>query len=330
MQTSINVNLIKIDSNKATTYYNDYKTSFLYQMSEPISVESGQSILYSLISATIPYTFYGLNMYNDKLDVKETINNVETTRLISIPHGNYDAYSFSKVLTQLLNTNNIGYLIAYNKINNKFSLKTTTLNTKAIFLFGTGQHKTNSCHTFLGLPKDFDFEVNNELIETQMITMNDIYHLQIKSDLGNQNVITADSVDNILEVVPITPSPLSFIYYSPHIQTKYLLSSNNLQSIKIELTDNYNRPIDLNGIPFVINIKIEMIKNDKFDIPTGFDPRHLNLDDNPSDQNALERIYEDPRIIDRPSPMSIQDFVEYNIIQNMLHKLSKKKKTKKI
>jgi hypothetical protein len=207
-------------------------------------------------------------------------------------------------------------------------MKTNTANTKSLFLFSTGPNKDISCFNFLGLPKE-DIEIDNEPIEGGMITMNDIYHLQIKSDLGSQNVITSDSIDNILEIVPITPSPLSFIFHSPQQPTKYLLSQSNLQTIKIELTDNKNRPLDLNLIPFIINIKIEVVKNNDYDIPTGFDPRKLNLDTNPSEQTALERIIEDPRIIDRPSPYNVNDYIEYQIIQQMLKELQKSKARKK-
>lgn len=326
MHSSIRNFQLKIDSSNANSYYNTFKTSFLYQLSEPITCQNGESILYSLTNATIPYSFYGLHMYNNMLDVSETINNVvKPSRSISIPYGNYDAVTFAKTLVQLLNTNEITYSIAYNKINNKFIIKTNTPNSKSLFLFSSGTNKEKSCYAFFGFPKE-DIEINNEPLETGMITMNDIYHLQIKSDLGSQNVITSDSIDNILEVIPITPSPLSFIFYSPQTPIKYLLGQNTLQTIKIELTDNKNRPIDLNFIPFMINIKIEVVKNDDYDIPTGFDPRSINLDNNPSEQTALERIYEDPRIIDRPSPYNINDYIEYQIIQQMLKELSKSKR----
>jgi len=257
---SLNVHLLKIDSSTSQSYYNSYKTAFLYTLSEGISVTSGHSIIYSLISATIPYSFYGLNKYNNMLDVKETISGVETIRNIAIPYGNYDAISFSKVLMQYLNTSTVKYLVNYNKISNKFQIKTVTIGLVSTFLFESGSNKNNSCFIFVGCPKNTDVIFNNEYVETGMITMSDIYHIQIKSDLGSQNVITSDSVDNILEIIPITNNPLSFIHHAPYIQTKYLLSQTNLQNIRIELTDNYNRPIDLNGIPFLLNLKFEIIK----------------------------------------------------------------------
>ena len=329
---SLKIKQLKIDSSKASSYYNSYKTSFTYSLSESITVGSGESIVYSLISCTIPYTFYGLNKYNNILDIQETIGTiVQPIKSLNIPDGNYDAYSFAKMILSLINTNpNIQYSIIYNKINNKFIIYTTKPNTSALLLFSTGPNNKASCHAFLGCPNDADVLINNEHFETGMITMNDIYHLQIKSDLGSQNVITSDSIDNILEIIPITPSPLSFIHYSPFIQSKYLLNQNNLQSIRFELTDNQNRPLDLNGIPFILNIKIEVIKNLDYEIPTGVDPRRVSLDNDPLTQTPLERIIENVGIIDRPSstPVNLRDLMEYNIIQTMIAELYKKKHKK--
>ena len=330
LTNSLNVHLLKIDSSTSQTYYNSYKTAFLYTLSEAISVTGGHSIIYSLISATIPYSFYGLNKYNNMLDLKETLGGVELgVRSIAIPFGNYDAISFSKVLMQYLNTTTVKYLVNYNKISNKFQIKTVTVDLVSTFLFDTGINKVNSCFSFVGCPKNTDVIFNNEYIETGMITMNDIYHLQIKSDLGSQNVITSDSVDNILEIIPINNNPLGFIHHTPYIQTKYLLSQTNLQNIRIELTDNYNRPIDLNGIPFLLNIKCEIIKNTVYDVPTGVDPRQSSTSSNAIEQTPLERIIENSSIIDRPSPIDLNSLVEINIIQKMIQELSMKKKTKK-
>ena len=142
---------MKIDSSNVSSYYNAFKTSFLNQLSEPVSCINGESILYSLISATIPYSFYGLNKWNCNLDIRETINNLPVVRTVIIPHGNYDAIWFLKTLVQLLNTVNHIYSIVYNKINHKFNIKINTIGAKSLFLFGTGVNKEFSCYALLGL-----------------------------------------------------------------------------------------------------------------------------------------------------------------------------------
>ena len=107
------------------------------------------------------------------------------------------------------------------------------------------------------------------------------------------------------------------------------MSQSNLQTIKLELTDNKNRPLDLNLIPFIINIKIAIVKNDDYHTSTGYDPRTLNFDNNPAEQTALERIIQDPRVIDRPAPYNVNDYIEYQIIQQMIKEISKKEALKK-
>lgn len=349
MANSLKVKLLKIESSSATQYFNDSKTSFLYSLSEPIICLPGESIIYSLVSATIPYSYYTLNKYNQYLDIQETVDNVQKpVKTYAIPAGNYDAITFAKQLSIILNVDvSIQYSITYNKVNNRFTINTTKPNTTSKFLFGTGINADTSCHSFLGCPKQ-DINITNQPALTGMISMSDIYHLQIKTDLGSQNVITSDSADNILEVVPITNSPLSFIYHSPYTLTKYLLSASVLYAIKVELTDNYGREVNLNGIPYIINIRIDVIKNDDYEIPTGKDYRtHESV----MDQTPLQRILENPGIINKPTssdelfkqslkttlnpsgfnepPLSVQNMIEYNLIINMLKDLEKKKTKQK-
>ena len=45
LTNSLNVHLLKIDSSTSQTYYNSYKTAFLYTLSESISVSGEHSII---------------------------------------------------------------------------------------------------------------------------------------------------------------------------------------------------------------------------------------------------------------------------------------------
>ena len=263
--------ILKIDSSKATQYYNSQQTSFLFQLEVPISVTNSETIVYSLTNAYIPYSFYSVNINNCMLDVQETYTDTlqsiplftssptTTRRFIALPHGNYSANDFMRTLLLLLNTSNyIHYTMIYNKTNNTYTIS-SSLNTNAVFLFQSGLHASQSCHTFLGLPQ-LDTIINSTPFQTGCITMNDIYYFQIKSDIGSGiNFMMSDNSDGILDVVPISDQPMSFISYNPINPSKFLLLNNSLNSIKIGLTDNYNRIVDLNGIPFLLTIKIDII-----------------------------------------------------------------------
>jgi len=320
--------ILKIDSSKATQYYNAQQTSFLFQLEAPISVTNSETIVYSLTNAYIPYSFYSVNINNCMLDIQETYTGVlqsSTTirRFIKLPYGNYNANDFMRMLLSLLNvTNNIHYTIIYNKISNTYSIS-SSLNTDSVFLFQSGLHALQSCHTFLGFPQ-LDTIINSTPFQTGCITMNDIYYFQIKSDIGSGiNFMMSDNSDGILDVVPIADQPMSFITYNPINPSKFLLLNNSLNSIKIGLTDNHNRIVDLNGIPFLLTIKIDIIDSVENGMHVGNGRDDMVQD---HEKTNLEYFMEKPALVQPAATINIQDLVEYNLIQKMLKKVKKNKK----
>ena len=317
--------ILKLDSSKARSYHNEEKTSFTFQLESQVSVTSAESIVYSLVSAYIPYSFYSLNKHNQWLDVRETISSVVTSRSLQIPEGNYSAVEFSRTVMTLLNTATIKYDIAYNRISNTFTIRTLLPNTSALFLFDSGPHASTSCHSFLGLP-DADTIINGEPFQTGMINMNDTYYLQLRTDIGSSdNVVTGDGVDGLLDIIPVADQPLHFISYSPITPSKFLLQSNTLSSISIALSDNKGRVVDLNGIPYLLTIRIDVVDSEehRVAIATGREA----LDSNPERTN-LEMFLERPSMVQPPSTVNLSDLVEYNEIKRLLKQVKKSKKSK--
>jgi hypothetical protein len=317
--------ILKLDSSKARKYHNEERTAFEFQLESQISVTNAESIVYSLISAYIPFSFYSLNKNNQWLDVSETIDGVMTTRSISIPEGNYSAVDFSRALMTSLNSSTITYHIVYNRISNTFSINLTKPNTSAMFLFQSGANASRSCHSFLGLPP-LDTLINSQPFQTGLITMNDIYYLQIRTDIGSSdNIQTGDGSDGLLDIIPVSDQPLHFISYTPVSPSKFLLQSNTLSSINIALTDNKNRPIDLNGIPYLLTIRIDIVDSEehRVAVATGREA----LDSNPEKTN-LEWFLENPEKVNPAPPLNLSDLVEYQEIKKMLSGMKKSKRKK--
>ena len=323
---SFKTKILKLDSSKAKRYYNLEKTSFEFQLENGISVTNNESIVYSLVSAYIPYSFYSVNNDNNHLDVEETINLVITKRSIQIPPGNYSAQEYARVLMNLLHTTTISYIISYNKPSNTFIICTTLATMKSVLLFETGQHSNTSCHLFMGLPKS-DTIINNEPFQTSMINMNNIYYLQLKTDIGSSNnYLTSDNNDGLLDIINVSDAPLNFISYTPINPSKFLLHSNTLNSINISLQDNQNKPLDLNGIPYMLTLRIDVIDSEehKIAVATGRD----KMDENPNPTN-LEIFSRHPAMVypaSQQEPINISDMIEYQLLQKMLKKLKKGKK----
>ena len=328
MADSFKTKVLKLDSSKATQYNNEYKTNCLFQFDE-ISCRGDESIVYSLLNASIPYSWNSVNKYNQYLDIEEKINNVSTTRTIVIPAGNYSSVEFGKTLNQLLTTQNIVYNISYNKINNRFLITIQTANATAIFKFGTGENAKESCYKLLGCLKN-DLLINNSpFLSTNSIIMNDITFLQIKSDLGN-NIVSSSNEDNLFEIIPINTQPYSYICYSPYQPNKYLLNQSSINTVSIELLDNEGRPMNLNGLSFLLTIKLVIIDRTQHNLPITMDPRLQQTEE----KSQLQVLEENPGIINIPQPFdpdrtTLSDLIEYNIIKEMLNEVKNKSKNKK-
>ena len=325
--SNFNSKILKIDSSKVTRYLNVYKTAFQFVLEPSISVHPNKSIVYSVVNVNIPYSFYSVNSNNNYLDVEEKINNVTSRRTVIIPSGNYNAYDFSKIIMAVLNNSTITYSIQYNKNSNTYYTAISSPQTAtSVFLFNTGPNKLKAINKFLGIPNE-DVLINNVPFSTGLITMNDIYYFQLKSDIGlSDNIITADGNDGILEIIPINDQPLNFISFNPINPNKFLLHSSTLNIITFALFDNYNRIVDLNNIPFFITIKIDIVDNMENNIMMG---KGRTIDTMESSvMTNLEYIMTHPEAIMRPSdqpPLNLSDMIEYNIIKEMLNKVNSKK-----
>ena len=116
-----------------------------------------------------------------------------------------------------------------------------------------------------------------------IIIMSDIYYLQLRTDSGSQAMLMSDGSDYILEIIPISSQPYGFIQHTPVQRHQYNLSHRSLNSIKIELIDNNNHILDLNNIPFIIMLNVEIWhEHNIYDDPREHDKTNLQIfDENP-------------------------------------------------
>ena len=89
------------------------------------------------------------------------------------------------------------------------------------------------------------------------------------------------------------------------------------------LPPNYNRIVDLNGIPFLLTIKIDIIDSIENGMHVGNGRDDMVHD---HEKTNLEYFMENPALVQPPTTINIQDLVEYNLIQKMLRKVKKNKK----
>jgi hypothetical protein len=142
--------VLYINSKDATTRYGDYTTNFEFQLQEPIVVPDHHTILMSLYSAEIPYSFYFFEVErNCRIDFQITAYNtpatyaalglfdvaIATSKTIYLPEGNYTATQLASQLTQQIGDTAASpgvypLTVQFDPINLKFDFVCNTVNTR--------------------------------------------------------------------------------------------------------------------------------------------------------------------------------------------------------
>jgi hypothetical protein len=94
------------------------------------------------------------------------------------------------------------------------------------------------------------------------------------------------------------------------------------------------RDVNLNGVPFLLTIKIDLVTPEEAGIPKslGRDAEEVQEFQGQQGKTNLQIISENPSIISRPAeqePLSLSDWIEYNLINEELAKVNKQMKSKK-
>lgn len=265
-----------IESSKASNYLsNTITTAFQYDV-ESITCDSDESLILSVSNIIIPYSFYGINITKNKIDVLEfkdkddekEINNINAV----IKPGNYNALQLCGMLESILNertTYFIHYIITYDKIYNKFSIaidSMTNPNCKVIFQFDSGANAIQGIGRTMGFIQDKEIKIGDIINSDGCINLNDSY-LYLKSDIIKNAYAVPDSSDNVIAIIPVNVPINSTIFYSPNPNPSFLIKGRNIEQFNVSLTDKYNNIIDLNGLHWSFVIHINYVSNDNINLP---------------------------------------------------------------
>ena len=316
--------VLYINSKDATVIYNQNQSDFDFVLEEPIVVPEHHSILMSVYSAEIPYTFYNFRVgVNCRLDFATTSFNTPATydangfldltaggaQTLTLPEGNYNAVQLARYLT-----NNITNLeVLFDPIKLKFSFRMLpagagtriTLGVKNGPATGTPDAPGEDMNEELGF--DFINLLGDPFVELNLgatqwfngfsngnpagagtgidtvrngaffaapayflygddcVDMtNSIRSLFIRTNLSTTSVLDSHiggGFSNILTRVSINAVPGGIINVRPvdgNIH-KLLLKQKSITNISMQLTNQQNQIINLNGLTFDISLKLEFI-----------------------------------------------------------------------
>lgn len=234
---------IHLNSQNADSYnYNNFSDCNFYL--PIIELPLQHTIMLSVQSCVIPYTFYNISSSNNTLIY--TQNNITTT--LNILQGNYNAINLASYLT--LNLTNIS--VKYNTISNKFIFTNTSFD----FSFST----TSTCFILLGISKTNLSSTNKVLTSSNCVNLLSKTCLCIQSNIPTSNINHKNlSEGDILCSFPVNVPPYSLITYKNTSNFKTNLFSNTINYINIRIIDQDNNLVDLNGCFFSLTLQIDVL-----------------------------------------------------------------------
>lgn len=238
---------VQMNSKNADVRLNGDNSNCLYYLPK-FDTNSQQHLYISLISASIPYTFYNINILNNLLSY--TINGVTTN--VSIPQGNYNISQFIAKMQSLLPN----FTISYDSITSKLTF-TNTLNQNFTF-----NSQTSTIMRLLGFPPKQDGNsVNSVLICPEPVNLVFTSNISIYSNIRSKSFNTNSANRQfLLCTIPIETQPFSMIVYKNYYGTyKVNTYQNMLESIQIRICDDNGNELDINNADYTITLQFDVI-----------------------------------------------------------------------
>lgn len=249
------------------TSQQDFNNSGTLNLFENITAQDDEVLAVSLVSATIPNSFFNLsnNNKNNKLKFKETGDADFIT--LTIPSGSYDILELSSLIKTLLESNSsntLTYTFTYDEISNALTIKNSNPTVKNTTFDFTIE---DSCRRFLGFKsQEISITTTNGITSDRGVditdTRNSIY-IRLPN-LSNNKVMESSSgkFSNIISQVPITLSRNTFFNFDPPVEFVCELTQKQINSIAINITyQDETEAVKFEGCDWEINLKIMFFKS---------------------------------------------------------------------
>ncbi len=249
------------------TSQQDYNNSGTLNLFENITAADDEVLAVSLISATIPNSFFNLsnNNKNNKLKFKETGDADYIT--LTIPSGSYDILELSSLIKTLLeanSTNTLTYTLTYDEISNALTIKNSNPTVKNTTFDFTIE---DSCRRFLGFKsQEISITTTNGITSDRAVditdTRNSIY-IRLPN-LSNNKVMESSTgkFSNIIAQVPVALSRNTFFNFDPPVEFVCELTQKQINSIAINITyQEETEAVNFENADWEINLKVMFFKS---------------------------------------------------------------------
>lgn len=236
---------IFLNSKTANKYLNGYTSNCVFNLPQFI-LPRLKNMYVSVQSATIPYSFYNVDYFNDLL-----VYNVNggANINITIPQGNYNTTTLRTYLLSVMT----GFTITYSSLNNTFTFTHSTYE----FSF----KKESTCMEILGFNENVTYSsISKNMTSINCINLFTIRNIYIQSNNLMLNNINNSTPNNctILASIPLTTGQFSVVNYNNINNIRSRLDNiRNFTQLNINLTDQDGDILDLNGCHFSVTLQID-------------------------------------------------------------------------
>lgn len=210
-----------------------------------IIIEDGNYVYLSLVSATIPYSFYSFNDNNSSLSLQDASGDDFN---FQVPNGNYNIYQLrSAILAELGGDWDMSYNAVSNKVTISNSLRDFSLNPASM------NHALGfSDNTTL-------FSTDRQLTSNQCINLNQIRALNMEIDMPTTTMNVAQPLNqNILATIPVVCQPYGMIQYENPNGFRVNMYCQKMNMIRVKFLDNQGNLVNLNGVNWQATLQIDM------------------------------------------------------------------------
>ena len=227
-----------------------YNTHFAINLASAIRSDSDQVINISMISASIPYSFYPIS---DSLSNNKIIyDGVET---FTLPEQNYDPYELVRIINDDVTFGAI-FTASYSYYTNKLTLTNST------GVNHTLNWTLSNCVKVLGFVDDPDVVVvpGGTSTSSGMIDFATIHSIILRSNLAQGNVLSTNSgQSSILQKININSDPYGIIYLdATDIRQISLSHAPSIDKIEFRLEDQNGKLLQLNEINYEFSLLFEV------------------------------------------------------------------------
>lgn len=261
-----------INSADVPNIHDASRSHFTYEFKDAITTREGEAMLVSLISASIPYSFYNIRTdVNDRIGVVVTaVDGTETQHSLTLQTGNYTATSLKAQVEAFsqASVNIPTVVIAFSTRDLKyvFSLADNTEMRTVTFQF----------RPFGGGTPNIEFGFERDVVLSPLasggvpetsdrcVDINgSIHSVFVRTNLPTRSIYDSQTggISDILGNIMVNTDPGRVITLtSSNAGHESLIHTSHVRAITIKLTDERNRLLDLNGLNFQVAIQFKFVR----------------------------------------------------------------------